>query len=117
MVKPSEAPGSDSPSMTRRQAKRVPGASGSGPRLTASATSIGEPSGIPCGWLTVNSPRTSTGWVPSAVSIRTGWPSASSRKSSQWCDISASCQSTSIFSATAEGTGSGPVMLHPPPRM
>ena len=37
-----------------------------------------------------------------------GPPSASSRKSSQWCDASASCQSTSIFRATAEGTGSGP---------
>ena len=33
---------------------------------------MGEPSGIPCGWLTVNSPRTSTGWVPSVVSISTG---------------------------------------------
>ena len=49
--------------------------------------------------------------------MSTGWPSASSKKSSQWCDDSASCQSTSIFRATAEGTGSGPVMLHPPPRM
>ena len=78
---------------------------------------MGEPSGIPWGWLTVNSPRTSTGCVPSGVSIITGWPSASSRKSSQWWDASASCQSTSIFKATAEGTGSGPVMLQPPPRM
>ena len=117
MVKPSEAPGNASPSIVSRQANRVAGARGIGPRFTASATSIGDPSGISGGWLTVNSPRTSTGWVPSGVSTITGCPSASSKKSSQWCDVSASCQSTSIFSATAEGTGSGPVMLHPPPRM
>ena len=34
-----------------------------GPRFTASATSIGEPSGMPGGLATVNSPRTSTGWA------------------------------------------------------
>ncbi len=100
-----------------RQLYRVPGWSGIGPRLTASATSIGEPSGIPGGLATVNSPRTSTGWAPSGVSTRTGRPSASSKNSSQWWAMSASCQSTSILSATAEGTGSGPVMLQPPPRM
>ena len=113
MVNPSEAPGSASPSMVSRQANRVPGASGIGPRLTARATSMGEPSGIPWGWLTVNSPRTSTGWVPSAVSIITGRPSASSKKSSQWCDVSASCQSTSIFKRHGGGhrVGAG----HAPP--
>src|SRR5579862_9318665 len=50
--------------------------------LTASATSIGEPSGTVGGWLTVNSPRTSTGWEPSGVCTMTGRPSASSKKSS-----------------------------------
>ena len=85
--------------------------------LTASATSIGEPSGTVGGWLTVNSPRTSTGWEPSGVCTMTGRPSASSKKSSQWWVRSASLQSTSILSAMAEGTGSGPVIDHPPPRM
>ena len=83
MVKPNEAPGRDSPSIVNRHANRVAGARGIGPRLTASATSIGEPSGISGGWLTVNSPRTSTGWVPSGVSMSTGCPSASSKNSSQ----------------------------------
>ena len=67
-----------------------------------------KPSGIPGGWLTVNSHRTETGCVPSGVSNITGRPSASSRKSSQWCAASASCQSTSIFRATADGDGIGP---------
>ncbi len=50
-MNPSDAPGSESPSMVRRQANRVAGARGIGPRFTASATSIGEPSGISGGWL------------------------------------------------------------------
>ena len=51
------------------------------------------------------------------MSTSTGPPSASSKNSSQWCAASASCQSTSILRATADGTGSGPVIDQPPPRM
>ena len=63
-MKPSDASGQRL--AVDRQAPGEAGArapAAAGPRLTASATSIGEPSGIPGGWLTVNSPRTSTGWV------------------------------------------------------
>src|ERR1700722_9943051 len=76
---------------------------------------MGVPSGTVVGRTTLNSPRTSTGCVPSGVSTITGRPSASSRYSSQWCTWSASCQPTSILSAIPDGIGSGPVRDQPPP--
>ena len=68
-------------------------------------------------WFAEKSPRTSMACIPSGVSNWTRRPSASSRNNSQWWLASNSCASTLTLTATADGTGSGPVTDQPPPRM
>ena len=93
-----------------RQAPRVAGAwcQRQGPEVDTPGPRRWGPGPYRVGERTVNSPRTSTGCVPSAVSTITGRPSASLEVELPVVGLSASCQPTSIFSATGRRHGSGP---------
>ncbi len=72
-------------SIARRQLNRPPGGRGIGPKLKASATSIGIPGASPGGRPTSNSPPTWIGRSPSGVDAITALPSASNSDNSKVC--------------------------------